>query len=220
MANPLQAITSLLIRRQRDSSPIEMWKNRAKKFGPRAVLNLGHSADELGNVTKRQQEIIFPIVERQLTGAESVVLDLGCGPGRFTSDLSTLIGGRAIGVDPIQRFLDLAPKFSDVEYRQMDERTLPVSDRSVDVVWICLVLGGLVDDGVLKDVISEVRRVLKPGGLIALTENTSSSPDSVHWKFRSVEFYMSLFDYADLQHMADYDDLGERISILVGRRKP
>jgi len=68
-------------------------------------------------------------------------LILVVGPGRFTVDLASLIKGKAIGVDPIKHLLDLAPRNQDVEYRLMSETAIPLEADSIDIVWICLVLG-------------------------------------------------------------------------------
>lgn len=203
-----------LIRR----SAISMWKRRARQYGRRAVLNLGHSDEEMEAVTKMQKAIIFPFLEQQFLGNERTVLDLGCGPGRFSLDLADTIGGRTIAVDPVQQFLDMAPKSEKVEYRLMTGREIPVADRSVDVVWICLVLGGITRASDLQATLGEVRRVLKSNGLVCLTENTSDRRDGEYWKFRSVKEYQALFHFANLKHCSDYEDLGERISILAGRK--
>ena len=214
MYNTLKRIKDLVTSR----STIGMWKRRAKQYGPRAALNIGHSDEEIEAVTEMQREKIFPSLKQALTGHEKAILDLGCGPGRFTPDLAELIQGNAIGVDPIQRFLDMAPKDNNVQYKLMKESNIPVNDDSIDVVWICLVLGGIIEKHVLRDLVSEVERILKDGGLIALIENTTDINDVKYWKFRSVEFYQSLFGFAELKHLSDYYDLDDRISIMVGRK--
>jgi len=195
-----------------------MWRKRAKEYGPRAVLNIGHSDEEIEAVTEMQKEKIFPFLKQELTGCEKAILDLGCGPGRFTPDLAELIQGKAIGVDPIQHFLDMAPKHEDVEYRPIKKSTIPADPESVDVVWICLVLGGIIKTRVLRSIVSEVDRVLKPAGLLVLTENTTDGKDGDYWKFRSVAQYQAMFDSAELKHCTDYYDLGERISVMMGRK--
>lgn len=200
-------------------SAIRNWKKRAKQFGPRAVLNIGHSDEEIEAVTEMQKKKIFPFLKQVLTGRENTILDFGCGTGRFTYDLAELINGNAIGVDPIHDFLEMAPKSEVVEYRLMEESHIPVTDKSVDVVWICLVLGGIVEENVLNKIVSEIDRVLAYGGKVALIENTTNIKDGDYWKFRSVAFYQSLFNFAELRHSSDYDDLGEKISIMVGRKR-
>ena len=195
---------------------IHQWEDRARHFGVRAVLNLGHSEDEILRVTERQRRELYPLFRAALRGDERLVLDFGCGPGRFTGDLAQMITGRAIGVDPIQHLLDLAPSHPDVEYRPMSEGQIPLESASVDVVWICLVLGG-IHGRALEATIRELRRVLKPSGLLFLVENTTKGRGNAFWAFRSVASYQSLLAPLPLDHLDDYHDLSERISIMRGR---
>ena len=78
-------------------------------------------------------------------------------------------------------------------------------------------LGGVIDNHKLRDIVSEIGRVLKTGGIVVLVENTNDSEDCQLWHYRPVEFYQSLFEYVNLEHCADYHDLGERISIMLGK---
>lgn len=198
---------------------IAYWEKRVRKHGSRAVLNLGHSSSEMEEVTRRQMEILFPEFQRRLLGGEKRVLDYGCGPGRFTAGLAGMLGpgGRAIGMDPIPRLLELAPKSDNVEYRVCTPGVIPLPTQSMDAVWSCLVLGGIQGE-VLSRTLAELDRVLIPGGLMFLVENTAEKADGKHWSFRSVPTYKSLFSFVPLEHVRDYEDLGERISVLAGRK--
>ena len=198
-------------------APLEYWTERARAFGPRSVLNLGHAEREYESVTSAQKRELFPLLGRCVTGQEKVALDFGCGPGRFTADLAGLIKGRAIGVDLVPAYLDMAPPHENVEYRPMEPGRIDLPDRSVDLVWVCLVLGALREP-VLGRSAAEIERVLRPGGLLFVVENTSEQADAPHWAFRPVTEYQRLFPSVALRHIHDYTDLGERISVLAGRR--
>lgn len=200
-------------------SDTEYWEERARRHGARSVFNLGHSEEELEEVTRYQMSVLFPILQRHLTGREEVVLDFGSGPGRFTPALAELIDGRAIGVDVVQHLLDIAPRTDRVEYRLIRNGSIPLPDSSVDVVWVTLVLGVITDDEALRQSVSEIQRVLRPGGLLFVVENTAERDDMTHFRFRPVEFYASLFPAVPLRHEGDYYDLGERISIFAGRKQ-
>lgn len=203
----------------RAASDLRWWERRARRRGLRSVYSLGHSRAELEAVTQKQTELLFPLLRDQLRGDEQVVLDFGCGTGRFTGGLASLIDGRAIGVDPIARLLALAPAHQTVEYRLMQDQRIPLEAGSVDVVWICLVLMAITDDGALQRAVSEVQRVLKPGGLVFLVENTQPRPDLPHLCYRSVGDYQRLLSWANLEHLTDYEDVGERISVMAGRTR-
>jgi SAM-dependent methyltransferase len=196
---------------------IEYWEERALILGRNAVLDSRHGKREFEEVTAMQKKELLPLFRGQLTGEERLVLDLGCGPGRFTVDLARLVGGRAVGADPVLSLLELAPRDPDVEYRQLVGGVIPMGTGEADVVWISLVLGGVEDD-FLPGEVREIERVLRSGGLLFLVENTSEKPDGEHWKFRSVEKYASLFPSVPLVHLHDYRDLDERMSVMAGRK--
>jgi SAM-dependent methyltransferase len=217
LLRPLRRLARRLIGPRPDRRPpIQQWHDRAREHGVRAVFNLGHGPEEMARVTEGQRAVLLPLLRARLRGDERMVLDLGCGPGRFTPALADLTHARVIGMDPIPRLLELAPRHSDVEYRVMSEAQIPLPSSSVDVAWICLVLGG-VHGLTLERTVAEVRRVLRPGGLVFLVENTNDAPGDAFWAFRSVAEYQRLFLPVRLEHVHDYDDLGERISVLTGR---
>lgn len=199
------------------SSGINYWKRRAKILGKRAVLNKGHTEEEIDAVTDMQRKEIYPHFLNTLRGDEKLVLDFGCGTGRFTHDLARMIGGAAIGIDPIRNLIKMAPISRDVTYKVMTAGHIPLPDDHVDIVWICLVLGGLEGNVLLKS-INEIDRVLRKGGLLFLIENTAELQRSAHWIFRTFDEYKALFTFCALKHLHDYYDLGERISVMAGRK--
>ena len=202
----------------RRRAELRWWQQRAQQYGPRAVYHRGHAPDELAEVDRKQKNLLYPILRSRLRGDERVVLDFGCGIGRFTTDLAGIVGGNAIGVDPTRALLDAVPRAENVEVHWIPHGRLPLPDASVDVVWICIVLTCITDPEALQAAIAEIRRVLKEDGLVFLVENTTPRPDLPHVAFRPVEVYRALFNFAPLRHETDYEDLGERISVMTGRK--
>jgi SAM-dependent methyltransferase len=198
---------------------LEYWTRRTEELGARAVVNVDHPAGrDLGDLTAEHRNVLLPALASLLDGTERVVCDLGCGAGRFTADFAALVGGRAIGVEPVAALRALAPQAPGVSYRalQRDGR-LPLHDGEADVVVTVTVLGGLVAEGELAETAAEVRRVLRPGGLVFLAESVSQSPQYEHWAPRTVAAYRSVFPWADLVEVAQFDDASDPISILAGR---
>ena len=185
-----------LLGRSGEPAPAETglpyWEKRAQQHGLRSVLDIRHTEEEITAVTEWQKSILFPHLQRQLRGDERLVLDFGCGPGRFTPGLAELADCRVVGVDPIQSLLDLAPTHPRVEYRRIEESHIPIEDDTVDVAWICLVLGTITDEETLRASVAEIERVLRPGGLIFLVENTAKKKSKPHFRFRSIREYRSL----------------------------
>lgn len=111
----------------------------------------------------------------QLTGAGAgdQVVDLGCGPGtaaRFASRL----GARVTGVDPAPVMLGLARRLTRrsarVAYLEGAAESLPLPDGSATVLWTIASVHHWRD---LTAGVSEVRRVLVPGGrFLAMERHT------------------------------------------------
>jgi len=198
-------------------SDIRYWRKRVREYGKRSVLNITHTDEEYEAVTQKQKEEIYPFFKSQLLGTEKTILDFGCGPGRFTSDLAEMIQGKAIGVDPIADLLSYAKKKFCVEYKIMKEGEIPLDDSSVDIVWCCLVLGG-IKKNILLQTAKEISRVLNEHGLLFLIENTSGKPNGKHWIFRSSAEYQQYFPSFQLLKLHSYNDVNEEISIMAGRR--
>ena len=101
---------------------------------------------------------------------DRVVLDLGCGKGRVAR-LALERGAReTVGVDVSEAMLKAAAASlpaSSVRWVQADGRALPFEAASFDVV-ICALMMGHVDD--LEAALSEIARVLRPGGLLLLSD--------------------------------------------------
>jgi ubiquinone/menaquinone biosynthesis C-methylase UbiE len=190
---------------------------RAIHLGKRAVLNIVHKEEDYDLVTNFQIKEIFPYIKKYLHGNEKICLDFGCGPGRFTRELASLIHGKAIGVDPIRELIELAPKDSNIEYHVMKHGKIPLKDKSVDLLWCCLVLGG-IPENIIRKTVKEMLRVLVDDGLMILIENTSEKVSNDFWKFRAASYFQSLFQLMNLVTVHEYYDCDETISVMIGRK--
>ncbi len=101
-----------------------------------------------------------------VTGTGSQVLDLGCGTGWFTGQLSGMFGGpgsSVTGADLSPGMLDYARAAGDPGIRWLvaDAESLPLADNSLDVVFSNLMIQWCSSPA---SVLAECRRVLRPGG--------------------------------------------------------
>jgi len=100
-------------------------------------------------------------------GADDVVVDLACGTGDFC-ELVESRGAKVIGVDfALQMLKQGRNRGLDFRSVQADGEWLPFRSASVDVVTCGFALRNFVS---LKGVLSEISRILKPGGRAALID--------------------------------------------------
>ena len=105
---------------------------------------------------------------------ENTLLDCGCGPGSITLDLASLLSqGKVVGIDKessqIERAKSLAKKrrIQNAEFQRADLLNLPFKNDTFDIAFTHAVLWTLSD---FFAAIEELKRVVKPGGIIACRE--------------------------------------------------
>ena len=116
-----------------------------------------------GGVDPEYVEQIIPMALRELDGYARV-LDVGCGEGQIARVLQsrTSVQSFVVGVDPTQGQVDVAVERSVGEqYLRSGADALPFPDGSFDAVLACLVFEHI---DALDEAISEVARILRPGG--------------------------------------------------------
>jgi SAM-dependent methyltransferase len=105
---------------------------------------------------------------------ETYVLDVGCGAGATACYLAKAFGCDVVGVDLRESMVDLSCERAQregvedkVEFRVADALDLPFGDAHFDVV-LCESVATFVKDK--GKVVSELVRVVKPGGYVGLNE--------------------------------------------------
>lgn len=128
------------------------------------------------------------------------VLDVGCGPGTITADLAALVTpGTVTGVDTTRDILDQASAVAaergleNVGFATADVHALEFADDSFDVVHAHQVLQHVGDP---VRALSEMRRVCRPGGVVAVRDSD----------------YAAMTWYPEVPGLDDWQDLYGRVA--------
>ena len=166
----------------------------------------------------------------------AVIVDVGCGVGRLTRPLARG-AERVYGIDVSSEMLDRARELNDahgnIEWLHGDGESLrPVEDASVDVCVSHVVFRHIPDPQVTLGYVSEIGRVLRPGGFAAIEFSNDPEPHrrrplrdaktklaaAVGRKPRGIadaEWLGSYLDLADLRRTAE--EAGMSVGTVVGQ---
>lgn len=108
------------------------------------------------------------------------VLDFGCGDGLMTSFIRQYLPAATVsGVDPSSKSIDYARRHHEgIRFEWFDGTKTPLPDASVDLVTAAGVFHH-VDLAAHADLVSEVRRLLRPGGRFIIFELNPFNPLTV-----------------------------------------
>ena len=108
---------------------------------------------------------------RTISQGNSRVLEVGCGKGGYLVSLASA-GNESYGIDPLSKvslsFAKEMAKEQDVDIHLLCAagENIPFQDESFDVVLLISTLQHVVNQ---KEVLLEIRRVLKPGGRLLVS---------------------------------------------------
>jgi len=163
--------------------PVRLAK-RFHRFQPPPLIASLIEVHILASEFRRKLQPEEKIVERSGIKAGMSVLELGCGLGVYSLGLARAVGNKgklyALDMQPamIERLRRRLEKpeyteFTNIETMLANGYELPFTNGSIDSVVMVAVLPEIPDkDRALK----EIRRLLKPGGILAISE-TLIDPD-------------------------------------------
>lgn len=165
---------------------------------------------DLNPMLSLEQRVLEPLLP---TVAGLDVVDLGCGTGRWLERLNELGARTLLGVDLSLEMLDVAA--SKLERAaglvQGSCTEVPLADNSADLV-LCNFVLSYIDDA--EDFLKKVRRALRPGGSLFLTDVHPGTAAAFNWRRgagtkddfreirtsqRSVEEVLSICDSAQFE---------------------
>jgi len=145
-------------------------------------------AQDFARVRKEVWEEMKFLFEDYLIPGEKV-LDLGCGNGRWFR-LFQEKKVNYIGVDSSERLIEIAKKkYPEAKFQAADALHLPFPNNFFDKIYSIAVLHHIPSEGLRLGFLKEIRRVLKPEGLLILTV----------WKLQQRKEIFLLFKYTILK---------------------
>jgi len=118
-----------------------------------------------------------------------IILDIGCGP-RGSLEWADMTKER-YGLDPLtEKYLKLGADKHKMKYVQAYSEDIPFKDNYFDVVCSFNSLDHVED---IEKTISEIKRIIKPGGIFLLIVDvhlypTPTEPQSIKWDFNKTYF--------------------------------
>jgi ubiquinone/menaquinone biosynthesis C-methylase UbiE/uncharacterized protein YbaR (Trm112 family) len=149
-----------------------------------------HRTTQLDNAASQESETTFTektgFARKDIEG--KLVLDVGCGMGRF-SDVVSRWGGTIVGIDltsAVEAASANIGRRDNVHLAQADVFALPFRDETFDIIFSIGVLHHTPDTRAAFD---QLPRLLKPGGKIAIWVYTSLM---LRWSRTSSDIYRRL----------------------------
>ena len=141
----------------------------------------------------RGPDMLYDMVRKLGLSAGAKVVDLGCGEGRHSIRLAAELGFAVVGVDPVERHIELANEKlaraaeSDPSLRERlrfalgSAEEIPAEDGSVDLIWCREVMMHVPE---LEKAFRECRRILRLGGRMPLHQmffTDRIEPKEIEW---------------------------------------
>jgi arsenite methyltransferase len=153
-------------------------------------------------------------------GPGAVVADVACGPGASALQAAEQVGCQVVGIDLAPANVDLAraaARSAGLAERARfvvgDAEALPLDDASVDGVLCECALCTFPDKPVA---VREIARVLRPGGVLALSDMTAQA-GRLPGELRSLEAWIACV--ADARPLDSLADLLSDNGLTVARRE-
>jgi ubiquinone/menaquinone biosynthesis C-methylase UbiE len=102
----------------------------------------------------------------------SLLVDLGCGTGRFSDLLASHFGIQVIGIDPSSKMIDQArrkPANGNVSFREGLAEAVPLADGCADLIFMSQVYHHLTNPVAVG---RECHRVLSRDGFVCIRNGT------------------------------------------------
>jgi SAM-dependent methyltransferase len=179
----------------------ETWEKRAEKGKLPAVIDPWDLKRRKNLYINTLQTLAIQKTLGQ--GKKEIIVDFGCGSGRFSNLLSHYCKF-LVGLEITPQMLKIAKKEcknSNIGFVLYDGLNLPMQEHGVDLLVSVNVLQYITDDGELEKVLKEIKRCFKPDGEVICIEQVTKNKK--RWQ-RDSKTYLNFFGENDFKKIADY----------------
>ncbi|MEU1345290.1 methyltransferase domain-containing protein [Streptomyces sp. NPDC005827] len=149
-------------------------------FNPNIHIGFWDTPDSTATLEEAVDRLTDVLIERLLVDDSAHVLDLGCGVGGPGIRVARRTGARVTGISISQEQVKTANRLAAeagladrAEFRHADAMKLPFEDGTFDAV---MALESIIHMPDREQVLTEVARVLRPGGRLVLTDVFERAP--------------------------------------------
>lgn len=108
-----------------------------------------------------------------------LLVDLGCGSGRFTEPLGAALQCRSVGVDLSPAMIDEASReWPHLEWKVGSAEAIPMDDASADLIFMSQAFHHIEDPSMG---LVEIRRCLRTDGYLVLRNSTGETNERSPW---------------------------------------
>lgn len=154
----------------------KQWENIAKEY----KKTMQTTDQKLG------YDIILNLVKDNIKG--SVILDYGCGSGKFSEQLIKLNPNKIIAVDTSKEAIKLAkenPGAKKINYRHIQSGDIKfIDNNSIDIAHINFVLCSIQNKEEIKKILKEINKKLNDNGKLIILDPNPKSPG---YKYAKIE---------------------------------
>ena len=152
----------------------------------RVAESFSNAASTYDSVATLQREVGWQLLTQLNIDHAAQVTDLGCGTGYFTRLLQQRLQPQQLyAVDIAQGMLAFAKQQQSADFYIVgDAEHLPLADNSQGLIFSSLALQWCPD---FAQVLSEAKRVLKPGGYLAFTSLCDGTLAELKTSWRAVD---------------------------------
>jgi SAM-dependent methyltransferase len=133
-------------------------------------------------------------VFRDFIPSTATILDYGCGYGRICSELAASGYRKVVGIDISKEMIKRGRSLNGaLDLRLFDGRSPGFDDGSFDVCLLIAVLHCIPSDAGQEHAIDEVRRLLKPGGIVFVSDYPLQTDARYRKLYRESERELGIF---------------------------